>query len=304
MSSLKRILLTLALISLWSPSFLFIKFALQELPPITIAASRVTLAAFVLLSILLFLKRALPLNKQFWIHSSLMALFASVIPFSLFCYAEKTIESALASILNGFTPIFTAILAQLFIPTDRMTFQKGIGIAFGSFGLLLFFLPNLILGVSGTSLGMTSALVAALSYSISHIYAKKYIMGYPAFVAPAGQMTASSLMLIPFALWYENPLSLPFPSFSALSGVLGLALFGTVFAFFIYYKLLEHCGPTAISMVACFFPIGGMLLGFTFLRESFTFNGLIAAFLILLGLLIINEVIPIPFVPEKKPRST
>ena len=43
---------------------------------------------------------------------------------------------------------------------------------------------------------------------------------------------------------------------------------GTAIAFIIYYRLLEQCGPTATSMVACFFPPGGMLLGCLFLGET------------------------------------
>lgn len=300
MHPVKRFLLMLALTAMWSPSFLFIKLAVQELPPMTVVSLRVTLAALIISSILLIKRNSLPSDFSFWLRTIGMALFSSVIPFCLFCYAEKSIDSALAAILNGTTPMFTAVLAQLFVVTDRMNFQKVVGILLSSIGVLLLFAPQLALGVSGTTLGMSAALLAAFSYSVSHVYGKLFTTGQKPYVAPAAQFIVSAALLWPFTLWHEQPWTLPMPSLSAMVGVVGLALFGTVIAFIIYYKLLDHCGPTAISMVACFFPVGGMLLGFLFLGESFTLEGLFAAGIILLGMLTVNNVISLNFLKLKK----
>lgn len=303
MSSFKRFLLTILLTLMWSPSFLFIKFALEDFPPITIAALRVSIAAIVMSLILLCKWRAIPLDKGFWIRMGIMAFFSSVAPFALFCYAEQTIESALAAIINGTTPIFTAIMAQFFVVSDRITPQKAIGITLGTLGVILLFAPKLMLGVTGTSIGMLAALMAALSYAISHIFGKKFTSGHQAFVAPTAQMILSALFLWPFAIWNENFFNLNTPSISGIGGVCGLALFGTIFAFIIYYKLLDYCGPTAISMVACFFPVVGMFLGFVFLGETFTSWGLLASGMIVLGMLLVNEVVVIDFLKFKKTAS-
>lgn len=299
MTPLKRFLWTLLLASMWSPSFLFIKFAIQDFQPLTIASLRVSLAACILCGILVWKKRPLPLSFRFWGIMLVMAIFSSAIPFFLFCYAEKSIDSALAAILNGCTPMFTAFLAQLFVPSDRMDAQKGVGIALSAAGLVLLFTPNLLQGVSGTTLGMLAATAAAFSYAMSHVYGKLFTSGQPAFVAPAAQLILSSLLLWPLALWFDNPLSLPMPSYQAIGGVIGLAIMGTVCAFIIYYYLLEQCGPTAISMSACFFPVAGMLLGFVILGESMTLSGIFAASLILLGMVSVNKVIKLPFLTNE-----
>jgi drug/metabolite transporter (DMT)-like permease len=291
MSPIHRFLLMVALTATWSPSFLFIKLAVQEIPPLTIVALRVALASLMLIGILFWKRISLPLNSKFWFHAFMMAFFASAFPFFMFCYAEQYIESALAAILNGCTPMFTAILAQLLIPSDRMTPQKLIGVGLSAGGLFLMFAPNIASGLSGTTLGIAAGTMAAFSYALSHIYAKKYIAGQPPFVAPASQIIASTALIGPLALWFDAPLSLPFPSMAALGAIGGLALLGTVIAFIIYYKLMEYSGPTAISTVACFFPVGGMILGFLFLGETFTLGGLLAAGLILIGLMTVNDVI-------------
>lgn len=300
MSPTKKFLLTLALTAMWSPSFLFIKLAIESLPPMTIAASRITLAMLLLLALLLWKGYSFPRNLQFWGHAIIVGAFSTAIPFCLFCYAEQTIESSLAAIINGTTPMFTAVLAQFFIPSDRLTLPKTVGIALCAGGLLFLFAPNIAQGMSGTTYGMLAASAAAFSYAIQHIYTKKYFTGHKPFIAPTASLMASAAMLWPCVFWLEDPLSLAMPSLSSLLGVCGLALFGTVIAFVLYYKLLEESGPTAISLVACFFPVGGMLLGMIFLGETFTFANFSAAAMILLGLGIVNQVIPLRFLqPEK-----
>lgn len=302
MSPFKQFFMILALTAMWSPSFLFIKLAIQDLPPLTVVSLRVTIAAIILGGVLLWNRRGLPTDLNFWMRTSFMAFVSSALPFFLFCYAEQSIDSALAAILNGTTPMFTALMAHFFVSSDRMHTQKTIGITLSAIGVILLFAPKLMEGVSGTTLGMLAALMAAFSYSISHIYGKLYTGGQKPFVAPTAQFIASAVMLWPITLWHDQVWNLPVPSLTAMSGVFGLALFGTVFAFIIYYKLMEHCGPTAISMAACFFPVIGMGLGFLFLGETFSTESLLAAVMILLGMMIVNNVIDLKFLkPAKAP---
>jgi drug/metabolite transporter (DMT)-like permease len=291
MSPIKRLLLIIALTACWSPSFLFIKLAIEELPPMTIVMCRVTLAVVVLGLILLWNRRALPTAPMFWVHSMIMSLFASILPFCFFCYAEQTIESALAAIINGISPMFTALIAHLCISNDRLTPQKVIGIVLSAAGLLLLFAPNILEGLSGTTLGILAATSAAFCYAVSHVYGKRFTTGHLPFVMPTAQLLCASIVLIPLAFYYENPLTLQMPSYKAILAICGMSALGTITAFIIYYKLLDHCGPTAISMVACFFPVGGMVLGFLFLDESMTWGALGASMLILAGLAIVNELI-------------
>lgn len=300
MEPLKRFLLMLTLTCLWGPSFLFIKWAVQDLPPITIVFLRVSLAALILGGVLFWRREPLPTNWAFWRRASVMALFASVLPFCLFCYAEQTIDSALAAILNGTTPMFTAVLAQLFVASDRMNPQKVIGVFLSCLGIFLLFGPQLLAGVSGTVLGMSAALMASFCYAISHVYGKLYLLGHRPLVAPTSQFIVSSLILYPVASYYDGMWDLPMPSFLTIYAVCGLGILGTVFAFIVYYKLLDHCGPTAISTVACFFPVVGMFLGFIFLGESFTPLGLAAAAVILLGMLSVNESLQLIELPLHK----
>lgn len=292
--------MTLALTAMWSPSFLFIKLAVEDLPPITVAASRIALATVILFMILRWKGYTMPKTWSFWGHAAIVGIFSTAFPFCLFCYAEQTIDSSLAAILNGTTPMFTALIAHLVIPSDRLNLTKTVGILCCALGLVTLFAPNLLAGVTGTTEGMLAATTAAFCYSIHHIYGKKFFTGHKPFVAPTSSLAISALLLWPFALYFERPFELPMPSLSAIGGICGLAVFGTTLAFIIYYKLLEESGPTAISLVACFFPVGGILLGVLFMNETFTILHLVAAAMILFGMGIVNGVIKMKFL-ERKP---
>jgi drug/metabolite transporter (DMT)-like permease len=289
MSGIKRLLLMIALTVAWAPSFLFIKLAVQEIPPITLVSLRVSLGGLILSACLLYYRYALPWAPSFWLKTAIMAFFSSVFPFCLFCYAEQSIDSSLAAVLNGTTPMFTAVLSHLFVASDRINFSKISGVILSCLGLVLLFLPKLQAGFSASFVGMAAATLASFSYSVSHVFGKLYTTGQKRFVAPVAQMCASSAMLWPFALIHDRAWALPLPSFIPCAAVCGLALIGTACAFIIYYYLLEHSGPTALSTVACAFPVMGMLLGFIFLEETFTFPALAASSMIFLGMLLVNE---------------
>lgn len=303
MSSLSRLFWMIALACMWSPSFLFIKLAANELPPMTITACRVTIGTLLLAIVLAFRGTSLPKSKKFWMHSAVMAIFSSSLPFSLFCFAEQSIESALAAILNGSSPMFTALLVLIFLPSDRLSLQKGIGVVLSIVGLIILFSPNLGNGLQGSLIGMLAALCAALCYAISHIYGKIFMTKQAPFVAPTAQLLLSCCYLWPLVYFFESPFPSSLPSYEAILGICGLGILGTFFAFIIYYKLLETSGPTAISAVACFFPVMGMFLGFAFLGESLTPTGLVAAAIIFSGLILVNEMIPAVETKLKKAES-
>lgn len=290
--ALQRVLLTILLTCLWSSSFLFIKLAVAEIPVITVVAVRVALAAFLMGTIMLFQRRRFPKSREFWLHTTLFATLSSILPVLLFCYAEKSIDSAVAALINGTTPMFTALLAHQFTPSDRLDRQKMAGIALSVGGMLCLFWPALQLGINVTTVGMGAALAGAFCYALSHVYAKRYFSHHEPYVAPSAQLLASSVILMPMALGLDRFYTLAFPSATAWLGVGGMALFGTFIGFIVYYRLLAISGPTSLSMTACFFPVGGMLLGYLFLGEAITITGIAAAGMILAGISLVNGVIP------------
>ena len=103
----KNLLMLLILACLWGPSFLLIKIAVAEIPPITLIAGRVGLASIILYTILRLSGGKLPRPGRIWLSLAVVALFQTSLPFVLLSWAEQHIDSALAAILVGATPCLT-----------------------------------------------------------------------------------------------------------------------------------------------------------------------------------------------------
>jgi drug/metabolite transporter (DMT)-like permease len=280
----------LFLAALWGPSFLFIKVAVGEIPPFTLMLGRVGIAGILLYLILLAQGRQLLPFGPKWGHLAVMALVQNAIPFVLFGWGEQYIDSGLAAILNGTTPLFTLILAHLFTSDDRLTPIKAIGTLIGFGGLLVLIGPSLLAGVRASTWGLLAVTGASASYGVAIIYSRRHLRGLPPMVGPTTQLLLAALFLLPVSLLVEQPFSLPAPSWPALGSLIALSVFGTALAFVIYYLLIERASATYVSMVTYLVPIFGVILGVLILNEQLGWNAYLGCALILLGVMIVNGV--------------
>jgi drug/metabolite transporter (DMT)-like permease len=286
---IKNFLWLLLLASLWGPSFIFIKIAVQEIPPITIVTGRVGLAAILLLIILKVQGRRLPPFGPVWKHIAFVALVHNAVPFTLITWGEQHIDSALAAILNGTTPLFTILLAHTFTTDDRITPTKLIGVLVGFGGVLTLIGPSLLGGIQATALGLLAVTLAAACYGVAIVYARIHLRGLPPLVAPAAQLMLAGVYLLPLALFLEQPFSGPLPSWQALGALLALTVFGTALAFGLYYAVLARTSATYVSTVTYMIPVIGVLLGVIVLNEQLQWNAYLGCVLILGGVMIINR---------------
>ena len=287
---LKNFLWILLLAATWGPSFLFIKVAVQDIPPFTLVMTRVGLASLTLYLIVRSQGRRLPPLGRVWLHFAFMGLFANALPCGLCSWGELHVDSAMASILNGTTPLFTVVLAHFLVADDRMTPLKLVGTLLGFAGLIALVAPSLLGGVQVETLGLLGMAVAAICYAITIIYSRKHLRGLPPLVAPTAQLMMAAIFLLPVSLVVERPYTLSFPSLPALASLLSLSLLGPALAFAIYYHVLEKVNATDLSMVTYLIPIFGIALGVIVLGERLTWNVYLGFALILLGVMIVNGV--------------
>ena len=100
------------------------------------------------------------------------------------------------------------------------------------------------------------ALGAALSYGFASVFGRRFreLKVDPVMVA-TGQVTMSSLVLWPIALWIDGPQDIWGLSFNAAASMFGLAVLCTSFAYILYFRILERAGATNISLVTFLVPI-------------------------------------------------
>jgi drug/metabolite transporter (DMT)-like permease len=279
------LLITLAL--LWGGSFFFTEVALAELPPFTIVLGRVGLAAAALLLLVPLCGHRLPRTPGPWKALLLMGALNNLIPFSLIVWGQTALASGLAAILNATTPLFTVLLAHLLTRDERLTPGRLAGVLAGLAGVVLMIGPAALEGLGGGVLAQLACLAAALSYALAGIFGRR-LRDHPPLVAAAGQVTMSTLLILPLALLVDRPWTLLLPGPATWSALLGLALLSTALAYVIYFRILARAGATNLLLVTFLIPVSALFLGSAVLGERLASGEALGMALIALGLAAID----------------
>lgn len=275
------------LAALWGAVFFTNRIALNEIGPITLVAHRTFWAALLLWALILMRGITFPKGARLWGAFLIMGLLNNLIPFSLLNFAQLTIESGLASIFNAATAFFGVLLAALFLPDERLTWAKALGVAIGFLGVATAIGLNHLITFDPRSLAQIAALLATLSYGFAGIWARKHLAGCSPTVAAAGMLTCSALMSLPLAHVVEAPLSLQLTASTWASIAYGAAL-GTAGAYLLYYRLLAAAGSGNLLLVTLLVPPFAILLGTFFLGETLHPRAFAGFALLALGLLVLD----------------
>lgn len=260
-------LLTLSV--LWGGSFFFAKVAIGELGPFTVVFARVGLASLALNIVLVMTGANLFRPGTPWSAYFGMGLLNNVLPFSLIFWGQTEIASGLASILNATTPLFTLIVAHALTPDEKIDRTKILALLAGLGGVTILVGPDALAGDSGLW-GQLACLGAALSYAFAGVYGRRFrSLGVKPLEAAAGQVTASTVLILPIMLIVERPWLLPSAPTAAVWGALvGLALLSTALAYVLYFRILAAAGATNLLLVTFLIPITAILLGAIVLGEQ------------------------------------
>lgn len=280
------LLVTLSI--LWGGSFFFAKVAVAELPPLSIVLARVAIAAIVLNLLVRATGRHMPRDPGSWIAYSIMGMLNSLIPFSLIFWAQIRIDSGLAAILIGATPLFTVLLAHRFAAGERATWNRLTGVLTGIAGLAVMIGVEALSGVAAHVLAEAAILLAALSYAGANVFGRRF-KGQQPLITATGQITASSVLAFPIALIVDQPWTFPAPQPVTVGAIIGLALLSTALAFIIFFRILASAGATSISLVTLLVPVSAIILGHTILDEHLALHQLAGMGLIVLGLVMIDD---------------
>jgi len=256
------LLLLVLLSALWGASYLFTRIAGPVLGPVSLMAIRLVIAAGMLLA----LARSIGQTPNFrarWRQFLFIGAIGNAIPFVLIADAVIQLNASIAAILNTTVPLFTATVSTLWL-RERLRLRTILGAGLGILGvsILVGWSP---LPITPTVLLATGqALLAALSYAVTAVYARKHFADLSPLRAAVGQVCGGAVLLTPLVV--VAPPSGPIAWPITLS-VLALAVPCTVLAYFIYFRLIANIGPTKTSTVAFLIPLFGILWAATFLGE-------------------------------------
>ncbi len=248
--------------ALWGASFIFIRVAVPVLGPFVLMDLRVLLAVAALVLGAVAVGR-LPKLRSHWGRFLVLGFLNAAVPFTLIAASEINLTASMAAILNSTTPLFTAVVAAVWIG-EALTPKRIVGLLLGIVGVALVvgWTPVALSPVVLLSIG--ASLAAALSYGFGGVYAKRAFSGLPPLGMSIGQQAAAGLLLLP-----PSAVSLPgeTPSSAVVLSVLSLALLSTALAYLLYFRLITSVGPTSTLTVTFLVPVFGLLFGALFLGE-------------------------------------
>jgi drug/metabolite transporter (DMT)-like permease len=274
---------------LWGGSFFFISVAVSELPPFTLVTMRVGLAAVTLWLVLLVSGYPIPKSPEVWRAFMMMGLLGNALPFSLIAWGQTHIGAGLASIINATTPIFTILIAGAFLSDEHITPRKMLGVTAGLAGVIVLIGPSALLELGTNTMAQLAVIGAAVSYSCATVFGQRFkAMGISPLDTAVGQVTASTIILLPVVWFIDKPLQLANPSLQVWLSILALAIFSTAFAYILFFRILSSSGATNVVLVTFLAPVTASLLGWLMLDEQLQAKHFIGMACIGLGLAIID----------------
>ena len=273
--------LLLLLTALWGSSFLFIEIALDEVEPTVLIALRLLTAAVVLVPFLA-LRQGAPAFRQLragWQPVVVLGAINAAIPFTLIAWGQKHIDSGITAIANASVPIFVALLAIRFRPSEKVAGSRAVGIAAGIVGVAVLAGANPEGGWWAVA-GTLAVVAASFLYAVGALYAQTHVENLEPMLLVTGSTVVGALLLAPLAV-AQAPGSMPGWKVWVAIAVLGIG--GMAIGQYVYYVLVETHGSTKAALVTYLLPGMALVLGIVFLDEPLTIAAVVGLALILLG---------------------
>ena len=280
-----------AIYVIWGSTYLAIRFAIETLPPFLMAASRFLVAGPLLYAWARWRGAARP-SPGHWRAAAVVGALLLLGGNGAVVWAEQRVPSGVTALLVAMVPLWMVLLDWLRPGGVRPTVAVFSGVALGLAGLVLLVGPEQILG--GEHVDHAGALALAfgcLTWSIGSVYSRHAPLPASPQLATAMEMVAGGALLLVASLargeWQQ--LDAQAISLRSLAALAYLVVFGSLVALTAYVWLLRQTTPARVSTYAYVNPVVAMLLGWALAGEPLTARTLLAAAVIVGGVVLITR---------------
>lgn len=274
--------LLVGLAALFGASFMFTHIAIAEIPPLTLAASRVAAATLILYPLMLRARQSLPGFGIIWLPVVASAIFGYALPFALVSWGQIRVPSSLAAIFMAVMPLVTILLAHLVTGDEKLNRWKMAGVLCGLSGVIVLFGIDTLSNLGGPdALAQLAILAAAVCYAINALITRA-LVGVPKFSMLAALMLTGALVMVPLSLYFESPLAIR-PSWQALGALAALAIGPTAIATLMILVIIQRQGASFLSQINFMVPLFGVMFGWILLGERLSAQAWIALLIVLAG---------------------
>ena len=273
---------------IWGTTWVAMKFGIKGLPPLELASIRQFIAGSIFIAFFLIKKEPLPTIHQFK-KLLFLAFTTFVLANGLSTWSLQYISSGLGALIGALYPLSVVLIEYFFFKDKSINFLTIMGILLGIGGIAFVFYDNAF-GVhpTGYLFGLSLALIAMLSWSLSSILvARKYIQ-MNAYFGMGWQMLISSVILGVFSFFNEKTVALSAVSFNSWMAVAYLIVAGSMIAIIAFVYSMKHLNPAIAVLYAYINPIVAMITGTFFLNEKLTATIVIGSLITLAGVYLVN----------------
>lgn len=273
----------------WGSTYLAIRIAVREVPPMAAACVRFLASGVAMAAIALVAdrKHGWPRWRQVADYSLVGVLLLSV-GNALVMWAEKTIPSGIAALIGGSMPVWLTLLEGLRPGGRRSSARIWVGMLIGLTGVALVARPE-----GGMAAGHWGAIltlqVATVAWAVGSLYAQSVPERLPVFTAAAIEMLAGSavLSLESLVLFRDDWAAFRAASSSTWLSLGYLAVFGSLVGFTAFAYCLNELPSTTVGTYAYVNPVVAVFLGWIILKEPLS-PGLLAGGLLILAAVLIT----------------
>jgi len=274
----------LILCGIWGSTWLFIKLGLNDLPPLTFAGIRFLCASSILVAIIFARGVRWPRKRSEWLLIAIVGWLQFSLNYGLVFWGEQRIPSGLAAVLQSTFPAFGLVIAHFYLPEERITPKKVMGVLLGVIGVGIVFSDQLSFAGKAALAGSVALVLSAVCGSYGNVLVKAYGTQIDPFVLAAGQMVCGFPPLLALGIATEgNPIHLRWTA-TAVIALAYLVIVGSVIAFTLFYWLVRHMDVVNTMLIALVTPVVAILLGMIVLHEKFNWRLFAGAACIISGI--------------------
>jgi drug/metabolite transporter (DMT)-like permease len=257
-------LMVVAFCLLWSSAYAVAKVAIVDCPPLLLLTFRFLLAGVVMLSAAALSGISLKISRRDLLLFAALGVANQAAYLGIGYVGLKSIAAGLSALVISANPVLTAVLAAVFLG-ERMTWRKALGLVLGVGGVA-FVVQHRLAGGLDHPEGIALTLVALVSLVIGTILFKRFAPGGGLWVGNSVQSLAAGFAVLPFAFTFESVGDIV-PTWRLAAAMAFLVLLVSVFAYLLWFQLLERSGATAASSYHFLMPPLGMFFGWLLLGE-------------------------------------
>ncbi len=278
-------------VTVWGASFVAVKIVLQEISPVTLIALRFALGIAVIAFLLGRARGFKWVGARDLARLALLGFISIALHQALQANGLVFTSATSMSWLVGLNPVFTAILALLFL-SERFNAMRVAGLVIAFVGAIVvvtkgIFAPDTLRLPS--TLGDLFALASALNWAIFSVASKPVLKRLPPLLMIAYVMTTGWLFVLPFFVGAQAWNEFARLSASGWLAIVFLGVFCSGVAYIYWYDALKHIDASQVAAYIYLEPLVTVLVAVWLATETFTIITFLGGITILSGVYLVNR---------------